>query len=155
MKKIALVLLFNLVFFACSYPEQKETTRIESVEKKHFSITPEQIIDAIDSGDPAVYAKLLTENSRFRFGNYDMVQGKPAIFETQTQFYSSIKSLKHEVLRTWKNENSIVIELLVTYIRHDDTTITLPVVDIFEIKENKIDATIVYMDVTPLYNYKK
>ena len=154
MKKLAIVFVLSLGLFACSNASKKETTKSETVVKESFSITAKQIIDAIDSGEASVYAKLLTEDSRFRFGNYPMVQGKKAVYEAQTSFYSSVKSLKHEILRTWKDDNSIVVDLLVTYIRHDDTTITLPVLDVFEIKDNKVDATLIYMDINPLYNTK-
>jgi len=154
MKKLAVVFVLSLGLFACSNTSKKESTKSKTAVKESFGITAKQIIDAIDSGDASVYSKLLTEGSRFRFGNYHMVQGKTAVYEAQTAFYSSIKSLKHEILRTWKDDNSIVVNLMVTYVRHDDTIITLPVVDVFEIKENKVDATIIFMDINPLYNTK-
>lgn len=109
------------------------------------------IIDAIDSGDEANYAKLLTEDSIFRFGNWDQVKGKPAIAEAQSNFFASVKSTKHEILRTWQDDKGIVADLLVTYVRHDDSTITLPVADIFDIKDEKIAGTTIFMDVNPLY----
>jgi len=110
------------------------------------------IIDAIDSGDPTIYSALLTEDTTFRFGNWEQVKGKSAVFEAQTNFFTSVKSTKHKILKTWENESSIVAEMMVTYIRHDDSTITLPVMDIFEIKNNRITATIIFMDINPLYN---
>ncbi|WP_299434534.1 nuclear transport factor 2 family protein [uncultured Aquimarina sp.] len=110
------------------------------------------IIDAIDSGDPTIFGALLTEDSTFRFGNWEQVKGKPAVFEAQTNFFASVKSTKHKILRTWENEGSIVVDMMVTYVRHDDSTITLPVADIFEIKNDKITATTIFMDVNPLYN---
>ena len=150
MKNLTAVILMSLMLLSCS------NTRTNAQENNYsktqqYTLTAQQIIDAIDSGDPSVYAKLLTDDSRFRFGNYPMVKGKEAIFKAQTDFFSSVKNTKHQILRTWKNENSMVVDLLVTYIRHDGSTITLPVVDIFEIVDNKVDATIIYMDINPLY----
>lgn len=155
MKNLVTVILISTAFLACSNTASKEQ-KVESIQKAEsaYTITTQEIIDAIDSGDPSVYAKILTDDSRFRFGNYPMVQGKDAIFKEQTDFYSSVKSTKHEIIRTWKDDKSIVADMLVTYIRHDGSTITLPVVDIFEIVDNKIDATIIYMDVNPLYATK-
>lgn len=113
------------------------------------------IIQAIDSGDPSQFAKLLTENSVFKFGNFPSVAGKAAIFKTQTEFFASVKSTKHTVLRSWRAPDSIVAQMEVTYIRLDGSTLTLPVTDIFMLKNNKIDQTLIYMDIAPLYQSKK
>lgn len=146
---IAPILLF---ISSCTTVDDQETASNKSQKAEiTYTLTAQQIIDAVDSGDPSVFAKLLTEDSRFRFGNYDVVQGKPAIFEAQTNFYASVKSTKHNILRVWQDDKSIVADMMVTYVRHDESTITLPVVDIFEIKDNQIDATLIYMDIGPLY----
>tara|TARA_B100000678_G_C17960283_1_gene402906 strand:+ start:105 stop:572 length:468 start_codon:yes stop_codon:yes gene_type:complete len=146
---IILSFIFSFVVGCGELPEEKP------VSAESFTITIEEIIDAVDSGNPNEYAKLLTEDSRFRFGNWPEVKGKKAIHKAQTEFYASVKKTKHEIIRHWKNDSSIVADMLVTYTRIDGSTLTLPVVDIFEIKGNKVDATFIYMDIAPLYEKPK
>ncbi len=94
---------------------------------------------------------MLSEDSRFKFGNFPEAQGKTNIHQAQTDFYKTIKALKYDVLHVWKNKDSVVAEMLVTYIRHDGSEITLPVTDVFKIHNNKVTGTYIYMDVNPLY----
>ena len=74
---IALVLALGAVVGCGELPEEKP------VSAESFTITIEEIIDAVDSGNPNEYAKLLTEDSRFRFGNWPEVKGKKAIHKAQ------------------------------------------------------------------------
>ena len=110
-----------------------------------------EIFDAIDSLDPTRYAELITETSVFRFGNSPPVVGKSDIREAQTSFFQSIKAMKHEVLRSWSPPGVIIAECKVTYTRHDGSTITLPVTDIFDIDDGKVASCLIFMDVNPLF----
>ncbi|MFZ1872366.1 MAG: nuclear transport factor 2 family protein, partial [Chania sp.] len=56
----------------------------------------------------------------------------------------SIKGLKHEVVHSWHDKSGIVAEMNVTYTRHDGSTVTLPVTDVFKIKDNKVAGTYIY-----------
>ncbi|ROS01303.1 SnoaL-like protein [Sinobacterium caligoides] len=145
MKILPLLLVSCLLSLAACDPVDNEK------KAAPYSLNAEQIIAAVDSGDPNLYAKLLTDNSVFRFANYPPVKGKPDIFSAQSDFYASVKSTKHEIIRVWQDNETIVADMLVTYVRHDGSTITLPVVDIFEIEDNKISATLIYMDINPLH----
>ncbi|MDW5416098.1 MULTISPECIES: nuclear transport factor 2 family protein [unclassified Iodobacter] len=113
------------------------------------------ITNAIDSMDPAVFAKLLTENARFKFGNFPEAQGKAAIYQAQVDFFKSVKGVKHRVIKEWQDKDSILAQMEVTYTRHDGSEITLPVTDIFNIRNGKVDGTYIYMDVAPLYQPPK
>ncbi|QIX79781.1 MULTISPECIES: nuclear transport factor 2 family protein [Chryseobacterium] len=141
MKKVLMVLTIFLLG-NLSIAQNKERSQ---------KIKLHTIIEAIDSGDPSQFAGLLTENSVFKFGNFPSAVGKSAIFKAQTDFFASVKSTKHTVLKSWKAPDSIVAQMEVTYIRLDGSTVTLPVTDIFMLKNNKIDQTLIYMDIAPLY----
>ncbi|KEY57633.1 nuclear transport factor 2 family protein [Serratia sp. DD3] len=135
----SMILMSSFVMATAPQAAQQETIKLDS------------ILHAIDSMDPTQFAKLLTDNSKFKFGNFPEAVGKEAIAKSQTDFYSSIKGLKHEVVHSWHDKSSIVAEMNVTYTRHDGSTITLPVTDVFKIKDNKVAGTYIYMDITPLY----
>ncbi len=110
------------------------------------------IFSTLDRKDPTGYGELLTEQSIFRFGNMDPVIGKQSIHEAQSGFFQSVKEMSHTIGRTWTDSNSLVVEGKVTYTRLDDSAITLPFVDVFEIEGGKISATLIYMDITPLFS---
>ncbi len=110
------------------------------------------LFSALDRKDATMYGQLLTDESIFRFGNMNPATGKAAIHEAQSGFFQSIKGMSHELGRTWADSNSLVVEGKVTYTRHDDSSITLPFVDVFEFEGQKISATFIYMDINPLFN---
>ena len=118
----------------------------------HIHDDIQSVFSILDRKDATAYSELLTENSVFRFGNMDAVMGKQAIHEAQSGFFGSIKAMRHELIRTWKDGSSIAIEGKVTYTRADDSSVTLPFVDVFEFEGEKISATIIYMDINPLFN---
>jgi ketosteroid isomerase-like protein len=115
----------------------------------------QKLFSILDSKDATGYGELLTDNSIFRFGNSDPAKGKQAIQEAQSGFFKLVKAMSHELVRTWKDSNSIVVEGKVTYTREDDTSITLPFVDIFEFDGDKIAATLIFMDINPLFQSSK
>jgi len=135
----SMILMSNFVMVTAPLAAQKETIKLDT------------ILQAIDSMEPTQFAKLLTDDSKFKFGNFPTATGKEAIAKAQTDFYSSIKGLKHEVVHSWHDKSGIVAEMNVTYTRHDGSTVTLPVTDVFKIKDNKVAGTYIYMDITPLY----
>ncbi|MTC61539.1 hypothetical protein GKR50_16260 [Providencia rustigianii] len=138
----SMILTSCFVMATASQAAQKEAIKLDS------------ILQAIDSMDPTQFAKLLTDDSKFKFGNFPEAVGKEAIAKAQTDFYSNIKGLKHEVVHSWHDKSSIVAEMNVTYTRHDGSTVTLPVTDVFKIKNNKVAGTYIYMDIAPLYTTK-
>lgn len=144
MKKLCIVLTMIMIGSLVVAQSKKAPKQIEI----------ETIISAIDSGDPMLFAKIITDDSVFKFGNFPPAIGKEEVFKAQTDFFSSVKSTKHTILKTWVEPGSIVAQMEVTYIRLDGSKITLPVTDIFIIKDNKISQTLIYMDITPLYQTK-
>ncbi|WP_172280153.1 nuclear transport factor 2 family protein [Chryseobacterium sp. LAM-KRS1] len=151
--KYTLVFMISLSSLIISGQKKQNREMIYSkstVIKKQPSI--EKILSAIDSKDPNKFAEFLSEDSVFKFGNFPEEVGKSAIFKAQTDFYNSIKDLKHKILRIWKDSTSTVVQMEVSYTRHDGSNITLPVTDVFVFDGNKITHTLIYMDINPLYN---
>lgn len=120
--------------------------------KVENNLSINQILSSIDSMDSTKFAPLLSEDSEFKFGNFPPVVGKADIAKTQDEFNKNISGMKHEVKQVWRDDSSIVAEMNVTYTRLDGTKVTLPVTDVFQIKDNKITGTYIYMDIAPLFN---
>ena len=111
-----------------------------------------KLFEILDKQDIEGFSDLLTDNATFRFGNMDSAIGKAAISQAQKGFFSSIAGMKHELKRNWAKDDSLVVEGLVTYTRKDNSTVTLPFVDVFNLEGEKICDTLIYMDINPLFN---
>src|SRR3989338_11672760 len=98
-------------------------------------------IDAMDTGR---FLGFLADDASFRFGNADAAVGKEAIKKAVNGFFGLINGLSHNILNTWEVDDVIICRGEVTYTKKDNSKITLPFVNIFGMKENKIRNYSVY-----------
>ena len=112
----------------------------------------ENLFATIDSMDVDGFVKFLTPDASFRFGSAPAAQGAEAIRAAVGGFFGTIKGLSHEVSRSMAEDGILVCEGSVTYTRADDSEITLPFVDVFEMSgDDLISDYRIYMDIGPLY----
>jgi hypothetical protein len=111
-----------------------------------------ELFKTIDQMNPDKFVSFLTDDAGFRFGNAPAVVGKEAIKKAVAGFFSSIKSISHKNLNLWVNQDTIVYQGEVTYTRHDGSQLTLPFVNIFGMKGDKIKDYLIYIDINPLYS---
>jgi limonene-1,2-epoxide hydrolase len=112
----------------------------------------EELFKAIDSKDADKFVLFLTEDARFRFANMPQISGRDNIRSEVSQFFSSVKSMNHRILKTWDTEEVIICEGEVTYTRLDDSQITFPFANIFRMKEGLITDYRIYVDASALYH---
>ena len=107
---------------------------------------------AIDAKDVDGFAEFLTPDASFRFGSAPAAAGADAIREAVGGFFTSIKALEHTVTRAFADGSTLFCEGSVTYTRHDDSAVTLPFADVFEMSaDGLITDYKIYMDIAPLY----
>jgi hypothetical protein len=111
-----------------------------------------QLFLTIDHRDTQAFLSYLCENSVFRFGNWPAVTGKAAIGEVVDGFFQSIKALRHTILRTWDLPDSVICHGMVTYMRHDDRTLTTPFAVILELNGDFVQNYLIFSDVSELYS---
>jgi len=109
------------------------------------------LLNSIDRMDHDAFASFLTEDAVFRFANAEPVKGKKIVREYVAGFFSSIKSLKHEVLGVWEKDNVITIQGEVKYIRKDDRAVKVPFVNLFKMKGTLIHEYLIYVDASQLF----
>lgn len=109
-----------------------------------------QLFTIIDRRDAEGFALFFTDIATFRFANAPAVSGKDNIRKAAHDFFIKIKALRHHVTGVWEVGDIVICEGDVTYTRQDDTTITLPFVDILRMKEDLIADYRIYMDISPL-----
>ena len=109
------------------------------------------LLNSIDRMDAEAFASFLTEDAIFRFGNAEPVKGMRNARENVAGFFSSIKSLKHEVLGVWEKDNVITLQGEVTYIRKDDRAVMVPFVNLLKMKGTLVHEYLVYVDASQLF----
>lgn len=113
----------------------------------------QNLFAAIDNKDVDGFAEFLTADASFRFGSAPAAQGAEAIRAAVDGFFGTIKGLRHSVVRSMAEDGVLVCEGDVTYTRTDDSQITLPFADVFEMSDDGLIADYkIYMDVGPLYD---
>lgn len=54
-------------------------------------------------------------------------------------------------MNEWIHGDTVIAELEVTYHRHDDKSVTIPVVGIYQQRDNTITDYRIYLDLAPVY----
>lgn len=106
---------------------------------------------AIDAKDTERFLGYLTEEGSFRFGAAPPAVGKDAIRAAVNGFFSSIAGCEHVVPRFVAADDAIMCEGQVTYTRHDNSKITLPFANVFEMDGELISSYKIYTDISPLF----
>ncbi len=110
-----------------------------------------QLFQTIDNRDADAFSTFLAENVRFRFGNGEPANGRGAATVLVRGFFAGIKSISHEVQEMWEQPDAVICHGLVTYTRHDATTLTVPFANIFKLDGDLIEKYFIYADVSELF----
>ncbi len=110
-----------------------------------------RVFDYLDAQDIDGFGTLLADDIELRFGNGPSMNGKAAVAEGQTGFFAGISSMSHQIDHVWSKQDSFVVEGIVTYIRKDNSSVSLPFTDVFHMVGYKIDKLYVYIDLAPLF----
>ena len=113
---------------------------------------------SVDRKDAAGFAAAFTPDARLRFGNNDWLVGKDTIEAAIAQFFTAMIDLRHESTYTHlANGDTLVLEALVTYTRHDRAKVTVPACTIYHLLgadgdgRPLADECRIYVDLTPLF----
>jgi ketosteroid isomerase-like protein len=114
----------------------------------------QRLFAAIDARDAAAFVDRLTSDAQFKFGNAPTVIGSEAIGIAAGQFFAAIASCRHRLLRTFAGSDNAAIacEGVVTYRRHDGSSISVPFANVFELRGEKIATYRIYIDNSPLFD---
>ena len=88
---------------------------------------------SIDRMDPEAFSAHFAETGHFRFANHPPLEGRAAIAGGAQGIFGLLKSIRHEVLRTWQADGDVLIEGRVHYHRAaDDRQMAFPFFSVFE-----------------------
>jgi ketosteroid isomerase-like protein len=106
---------------------------------------------AIDAQDGAAFVAYLTEDAIFRFGSAPPVQGRSSIQAAVEGFFSTIAGCRHTIIKSLRQDDTLVCEGEVAYKRHDGREVILPFTDVLEYSGDLISEYKIYIDISPLY----
>jgi limonene-1,2-epoxide hydrolase len=111
-----------------------------------------ELFAAIDASDTERFLSFLTAEASFRFGSTPVVFGAESIGEAVGGFFASIAGCRHSIARIVVEGDVVICEGEVTYTRHDQSQITLPFANVFEMAGDLISTYKIYVDAGPLYS---
>lgn len=111
-----------------------------------------KVYETIDAKNEQGFAKCLTENCTFVYGNNDPVVGRTNAAAASQAFLNMLGGIKHHLVDVWAFENVIVSQVAVTYTRKDGSTLTIPAATIWKLQGELIDECRIYADSSLLFD---
>ncbi|HYC52425.1 MAG TPA: nuclear transport factor 2 family protein [Gemmatimonadaceae bacterium] len=111
---------------------------------------------AVDRKDAAGFAAVFTPDAWLRFGNNPPLEGPAAIREAIAGFFQAFVSLSHEEKGTFLDGQTLFLEAVVTYTRHDGNTVSVPAMTVFHLvgkRDGRLmaDNCRIFVDLAPLF----
>jgi uncharacterized protein (TIGR02246 family) len=111
-----------------------------------------RVFRAVDSRRPQAFAELFATDGTMVFCNAEPLVGRDAIIAANEAFFGTIAGLRHQIVNEWHVGPDTIVETDVTYLRHDDISVTLPVVSIWRVRaDGQIGEYRVYADLGPIH----
>jgi ketosteroid isomerase-like protein len=109
------------------------------------------LLAAIDRKDARAFAAFLTVDASFRFGNNPVVAGRDAIEAAAGGFFKAIKSVSHYLENQWSLPDAAICTGLVTYTRHDGSTLQVPFANVMKLRAGGIHDYLIFTDNSALF----
>jgi ketosteroid isomerase-like protein len=109
------------------------------------------LFNALDTFDAKTFASFLTDDATFIFANAEPVRGKATIQDAVAGFFSSIKAIRHDMSDCWVLPDAVISRGIVTYTRHSGTQLRVPFANIFNMRNERIQDYLIYVDNSQLY----
>ena len=156
LKRYAIELIRLCVELASRYEAECSNRPMNAAAAAEQSFRPdrawcERVLAVVDAGDAADFVDLLTPDAQFRFGNSPAIIGADAIRSVVAGFFAAIASSRHELLDVWSDGATAVCEGVVTYTRHNSSSLSVPFANVFELKGDKIASYRIYIDNSALF----
>ncbi len=111
----------------------------------------QEYYDDIDNQRLDSLGSRTAQNVVVRTAGFPAVEGLENVLNGQREFFSTFKSLRHDFTNTWEVEDTAVLEAIVTYTRHDETSVEVPCVSILHRTDELVDSVRIYLDLAPIY----
>ncbi|EAS44272.1 nuclear transport factor 2 family protein [Photobacterium profundum] len=106
----------------------------------------------VDSRDVTALSEMLHQDVVFRFSNAEPVEGKSAVVDVNRQFFDSITGMSHTFEGFWNQDDVIICNGQVNYVRKDGSQHSAKFATFLIIKDGLVVDYKIYADVSQLYN---
>ena len=111
-----------------------------------------RMFEAGESMNVNNFASFYAEGAHYQFGNFPVAYGPQGIINSSQGFLQKVKKVVHHIENIWEvDDNTLVVEMTVTYDRHDGKSFTLPCCDTVRIKNGKVQMLKIFMDIGPVF----
>jgi ketosteroid isomerase-like protein len=111
----------------------------------------QSLFERIDAKDVQGFLGFLTDDAEFRFANHPPVTGREAVGGFVGGFFGAIGGSRHRFVHAWEDAATAACEGEVTYTRHDGSTLTVPFVNVFYMRDGKVARYLIYIDNSTLF----
>lgn len=109
-----------------------------------------QIVTADETLSAPGFVQVLTEDASFRFGGAQPTTGKAAIEKQVAAFFTTVRTLRHDIELAWEQPELLAYEARVTYTMPNGQTLSLPYANILRVRGALIEDYRIYIDPAPL-----
>jgi ketosteroid isomerase-like protein len=110
-----------------------------------------RLFEAVDRKDTVSLERLFADDIAFRFGNADVVEGRPAVVQACEAFLAGLARIRHEIEHLWQvDADRVVAVMTVHYQRVDGGRLSLPCANTFQVRDGEISDYRIYVDITPV-----
>jgi ketosteroid isomerase-like protein len=110
-----------------------------------------RLFEAVDDKDTGYLAHHFAHDVTFRFGNADVVEGRPEVVATCEAFLAGIAGIRHEIEHLWQvDADRVVAVMTVHYEKLDGGRLSLPCANTFRVRDGEVNDYWIYMDITPV-----
>ena len=111
-----------------------------------------RMFEAGESMNVDNFAKFYADDAHYQFSNFPVAHGPQGIVDSSQGFLSKVGKVVHHIENLWEiDDENVVCEMTVTYVRHDGKSFTLPCCDTIKIQNGKVKVLKIYMDITPVF----
>lgn len=105
---------------------------------------------AVDRLDAHGVGRFVTDDVRFRLGNYDELQGRQAVIDANAAFFGTISAMRHTISGIWSDGDTVICSGEVQYTRQDASALSVPFATVLTLRETLVNDYRVFVDVSPL-----
>lgn len=110
-----------------------------------------EMFAAVDAFDVDTFLTFLSPDCEFRFANNPSLYGHDAIRGMLEGLFSAIKGVSHDDVEAWVTPDATICTGKVTYVRLNDTTLTVPFAVIFRLDHKLVRQYMIFVDNSQLF----
>jgi ketosteroid isomerase-like protein len=94
-----------------------------------------RLFEAVDRKDTVSLARHFAEDIAFRFGNADVIEGRPAVVQTCEAFLAGLAGIRHAIEHLWQADADRVVAVMTVHYQKLDGGTLLPCANTFRMRD--------------------